>query len=604
MLTNGGSILNTELIATTAIKKAIAKSNYLVPYINEADKAPSWDGFILAYKKPGDNHRKDDLAGRVDVQIKGKKCSDPNKEHLSYPVETADLRNYLECGGAFYLVVCFDESGENEVIYYNALLPYSLKKILKKHGEQKTYNITLNKLPRYIEKTEEIFLDFVTNARRQKAAIQAELVPLDTLICEMGKIPELFFEFNQVGNNYLHPVEALVGKDLYINAQLPYNISLPMQALEHIQYAAADVPVQICAGGRLFYDSVKITADEDYTEVFVGSSIKHRFHRQTHEGVTKISIHGTLSERIRDLEFILSAYEQKEITVHGSTLQVGSLFEGREKDFQYERRKSNLAFLKRAAQVLKLLGVETDLDCDKMKETDEINLGRLIYSVLDHNPISLNVGDSRFGTFRVANITLLMHVVKDEETGLFRLFNVLDTKIRVKGVMDDGTEFLSTYCVTLDYNALLKYDNLNTDQILERIKEVDYSEPFEIVLTLFLLEVLKAYDKRPDKVKFLNLAENILFYIEKKTEHPRQAIVVLNGLQIRKRRQDLSDQDICLLRDIITENQNDYSVVTGAYLLIGDTIAAKASYKKMSEKDKTEFDGYPITRFWECERES
>ena len=80
--------------------------------------------------------------------------------------------------------------------------------------------------------------------------------------------------------------------------------------------------------------------------------------------------------------------------------------------------------------------------------------------------------------------------------------------------------------------------------------------------------------------------------------------VVLNGLQIRKRRQDLSDQDICLLRDIITENQNDYSVVTGAYLLIGDTIAAKASYKKMSEKDKTEFDGYPITRFWECERES
>ena len=143
---------------------------------------------------------------------------------------------------------------------------------------------------------------------------------------------------------------------------------------------------------------------------------------------------------------------------------------------------------------------------------------------MDHNPISLNVGDSRFGTFRVANITLLMHVVKDEETGLFRLFNVLDTKIRVKGVMDDGTEFLSTYCVTLDYNALLKYDNLNTDQILERIKEVDYSEPFEIVLTLFLLEVLKAYDKRPDKVKFLNLAENILFYIEKKTEHPHQAI--------------------------------------------------------------------------------
>ena len=92
-----------------------------------------------------------------------------------------------------------------------------------------------------------------------------------------------------------------------------------------------------------------------------------------------------------------------------------------------------------------------------MKEKDEANLCRLISSVLDHNPVSLNVGNSRFGTFKVSNLDLLMHVVKDEETGLFRLFSVLDTKIQVKGVMNDGKEFPSTYCVTLDYKALLKY---------------------------------------------------------------------------------------------------------------------------------------------------
>ena len=255
--------------------------------------------------------------------------------------------------------------------------------------------------------------------------------------------------------------------------------------------------------------------------------------------------------------------------------------------------------MKRAEQLLELLGVETDLDCDNMQEGDEVTLGRLISSVLDHNPISLNVENSRFGTFRVANINLLMYVVKDDETGLYRLFNVLNTKIQVKEIMDDGTEFPSTYCVTLDYNALLKYDNLNTAQMLDRIKEVDYSEPFEIALTLFLLEVLKAYDKQPNILKFLDLAESILFYIKKKTEHPDQAIIVLNELQIRKRRQKLSDQDICLLRDIIAENQNDYSVLTGAYLLIGDTVSAKAPYKKMALKEKTEFDKYPINRFWE-----
>lgn len=552
----------------------------------------------MAYKNPGDNHRKDDLAGRIDVQIKGKKCADPNRDYITYPVEIADIRNFLECGGAFFLVVCFDEIGENEVIYYNALLPYSLKKILKEHGEQTTFSITFNQLPQYIDKMEEIFLDFITNSRLQRAAIQAELVTLDTLICEMGKIPELFCEFNQIGNNYLHPIEVLVGKDLYLNAKLPYNISLPMQVLENIQYAVAEVPVEICAGGRSFYDCVKLTADEEFTEIYVGSSIHHRFRRRTHEGFTKISIHGKLSERIRDLDFVLTAFEQKEITVNGSTLHVGDLFDGREKEFQYERRKENLGFLKRAAETLDLLGVENDLDCDNMKEKDEKNLVTLISSVLDNNPVSLNVGSSRFGTFKVANINLLMHVVKDEETGLFRLFNVLDTKIRVKGILDDGTEFPSTYCVTLDDQALLKYDNLNLVRILDRIEEVEYSEPFESVLTLFLLEVLKAYDKQPEMVKFLDLAEEINIYIEKKTKTPIQPIIILNRFQILKRRRALNDQEICLLRNVISENQNDNSIVTGAYMLIGDTLAAEASYKKLSQKDRAEFDKYPITRFW------
>lgn len=556
----------------------------------------------MAYNTPGDNHRKDDLAGKIDVQIKGKKCPEPDKDCITYPVEIVDMRNYLECGGAFFIVVCFDENDEKEVIYYNALLPYALKHILKEHGAQNTYNITLNKLPQNNDKVAEIFLDFVTNSRRQKAAIQAEPVTLDTLLCETGTIPELFMEFNQIGNNYLHPIEALVGKDLYINAKLPFNLTLPIQALEHIQYATAEVPVEICAGGRKFYDSVKITADEEYTEIYVGTSITQRFHRQTHDGVTKISIQGKLSERIRDLDFVLMAFEQKKITVHGSPLQVGYLFEGREKEFQYERRKENLAFWKRASLALNLLGVEEDLDCDNMKEKDEANLYRLISSVLDHNPVALNVGASRFGTYKVANIDLLMHVVKDEETGLFRLFNVLDTKIQVKGVLDDGTEFPSTYCVTLDYNALLKYGNLSPKRMIDRIKEVDYSEPFESILTLFLLEVLKAYDKQSENEKFLNLAEEIIIYIETKTKQPDQPILILNRLQIKKRRQELNVQEIRLLRKIIAENKEDYSVITGANILIGDIFAAKSSYRKMKQKDKAEFDEYPINYFWKREK--
>ena len=61
--------MDLEIMATSALKRSIAETELLSPFINEKDREPSWDGNIYIYsdcKKTKENLK------RVPVQVKGK----------------------------------------------------------------------------------------------------------------------------------------------------------------------------------------------------------------------------------------------------------------------------------------------------------------------------------------------------------------------------------------------------------------------------------------------------------------------------------------------------------------------------------------------------
>ena len=41
--------MDIEKLATSAIEDAIAKTDYITPYVNSGDKEPCWDGYFYAY---------------------------------------------------------------------------------------------------------------------------------------------------------------------------------------------------------------------------------------------------------------------------------------------------------------------------------------------------------------------------------------------------------------------------------------------------------------------------------------------------------------------------------------------------------------------------
>jgi hypothetical protein len=92
-----------ENLAVSTVTESVTTSDYLSPFISDNDKEPSWDGHVYIYKST--NNKKDQLIGRVPVQVKGTEKGDLNKIEITYPIALTDLKNYLSDGGAVYFVV-------------------------------------------------------------------------------------------------------------------------------------------------------------------------------------------------------------------------------------------------------------------------------------------------------------------------------------------------------------------------------------------------------------------------------------------------------------------------------------------------------------------
>lgn len=264
-----------ETQGTAAVERLIARTDYLVSHINEKDKEPSWDGFIYAYKHSGDNHEKKDLAGRAPVQVKGHKCDDIDNEPKSFSVDVSDLKNYLKDGGVIFFVVFITD--KDEFVYYDCLLPYDLKKILKKHGEQKTFSIHLREFPTGKKEITDLVLNFIRDCNKQKAAINAEPVTIDDL-AKNGELNTVSFGFTTVDQERYKlaetPMNYFFDHDMYLYADLKHGISLPVEHFEGITVVEKEIRKTVSVKGKEFYSSYRITYRKVSTEIWFGNSLQ------------------------------------------------------------------------------------------------------------------------------------------------------------------------------------------------------------------------------------------------------------------------------------------------------------------------------------------
>lgn len=586
--------MDSEKIATNHVELAISKADHLVSHTNSNDKEPSWDGDVEVYKKSGHVHAKADLILKVPVQVKGHIKQNLKKKSIKYSIQYSDLRNYLYVGGTIFFVVYFDEKDEHHTIYYVGLLPFDLKKMLKDHkGDlSKCKSIELKVFPTKKEDIDDIFLNFAHHMNRQRAAINSALLSFDS---DLPTNTISLGYSTSAAKHYDLPLDYFFDHETYIYAVLPQKVELPIAHLDRIELFSFTRDAPISVDSKVYFKSYTVTRSKISTVIRFGKGIQMSF-STTQSLPTKFNftLSGTLSERIKDAEFMIAA-----LSAHHYEINGGKIAFSEANCANLPTLQKKLSFLLDVKKTLDAVHVTADLDCSSLSVTDNTNLSILRAALIDKEPIKMCSSQSLLRTCHIANLELLLWVVPTEENSEY--YNIYDfnyVPLIYREFDKNDKEYPSTHFVMLNKDAMLKYCNIDYNALLDAVQHVPFSKDYSHSLNALLLEMLKAYDEsKNSRIELLSTATTLALWIKDSDPYTEHPIAILNYLQSVKRSRTLTSTEQAEILSLIEAAQDNESIYVGAYLLLDNPVAAKIHFDKLPEESQKFFESCPIYHF-------
>lgn len=572
------------------IKDFLTRNQRLIPDIRENDKTPSWDGEIIVYKS--DSIAKKDIEGRVPVQIKGSVQKDLSQYTIKYTLDCSDLRNYLSSNGAIIFVIYMKDYDECK-IYYNALLPFDLNKLIKTMGEQKTKTIELQEFPKDdpIEVVN-IFLNFIKDQKLQGGTVDQRVLSLRN-IKELGlETDGFYFGYRGIGlNDFTDVINYSLTHSTYIYAQPKgFNVKVPIDKIE-VDQILSDIPAPITVDDKIFYSSYKVIHEIGKQVLNIGKSITF----DINTGKFNYKPLGKLSERVKDLKFVIALLKNKNIKINGVIFSADSI-KGNNLE-NLKNQEEYLRGLEEIQSVLNISGVKKDLEMDKLSKKELNNLFLLVKSILYDEHVSLSVNNkSGIGNLDISNITIRLLCI-EVEAGKYKIFNFFsDNNLSCKATVDGKEVALSVYSY-LKKEDFLTVSNINYLRIIESIIHAPKSKLQDELANILVLEMLKAYDEQKEKdLEILNSAQKIMMWLLERATIDLE-ILTVNKFQILKRMRPLLSDELQEISKI-KYNTTDETILTAVSILLDSFVEAKLHYDRISEERRKEFDGYPITNLW------
>lgn len=573
--------MKIEIIATSTLRKILAKTRYLEPYINENDREPSWDGYISVYSAEKQPHAKEDLKGRVHIQVKGSTNEKLLKEPHSFPVEISDLRNYLREGGAIFFVVFIDKNDKiSERVYYKSLLPFDLKKLLGECHRKQNKVIHLKEFPNCLSDIEEIFFNFIADREKQLVYIEckdiSDFLPFNSF--SLG--------YTAVGRTDEHPFNYMFRHDFFIYGDIMSNLKIPISHIEKVEKIIETHLTPVTVGGIEFYKSFKEVFYNNYKELHFGDHITITISPENNS--CSYCLEGALSSVIHSMEFLYMALKIGKIEINNVSFPF----------IQTESKVLNdlekyLSDLKTLKETLDIAGVQEELDYKNLSEKDIWTIRSLVTSLHDRCPVSLDIESSRFISMKIGNLKILLCACRHENTTKYDIISYYDTRITLKMGDGNGTGF--PHYILLSHEDLLNYSNIDFERILDKIENTHFNPEFSGQMTDFLLEILHAYDVS-FREKFLFAAKRIALLLKEKEKYSK--ILDINYYQVVKRERPLNITEKEYLHQLV-KNEKNREMLTGIYLLLDNYDDAKRIFLEMNKDTQERFRMYPIYRFFD-----
>ncbi|SHI11223.1 hypothetical protein [Sporanaerobacter acetigenes] len=584
--------MDIEIIATSSIEKLISRNSYLKPAINNNDKIPVWDGDVIVYGTKDLNKKKENLIGRVPVQVKGHKVeniSDSNLQVIKFRVKKEDMKKYLTDGGVIYFVVYIDE--DTEKIFYNSLLPLDLERLIKRYDNQKTFEIEFKSLPTKDRELADVFLDFIQNRKRQQGTLIPGILYTDDIEKIQNEIKEFKFSYSTIEPKGSIPFRELTTRDFYLYAK-PKGIGNPIP-FERVSNAIINIQhkFKISVGEKTYYEDAYIQWEKGQSRIVCGKSVTLNLKDTTSSNIGLFNINvkfkGTLNEQLNDLYFIKALINTEELIIDGHSVPYSNFkFDNNEHLFA---RISDLELLK---QRLEYYGVKTDFNLEAITEEDDFKISFLMDEKPSMKRYKINLAKAGVLGLEIANISILLFAEENIEEGYYKIKSYFENAWKVKYYLRETDEDVQmSQFLILDKKGLLA-DNINSRKIIEDIKRNHSGNKNIVYVNTFLLEAIKAYDEySPQQMELRYLIENLSewLYNESKEDY-----IFLNLAQVKYRLGTLDKYDIDKIIDIGKLNKDNIEIQAGISILLKKKEDAKELIKDMNSELKDLFMSYPI----------
>ncbi len=569
-----------ETFSVTELQRMCEMSEYLDGKdIHMNDKTVSWDGNIIYFK-----NKKPTVTGNeflIPVQVKGKEYKTlPDKNRISFSVETVDLKNYLKNEGIIFFVIAIEKCSYRTKMFAKILLPIDLVGIMNNKEEQGSITIHLNYIET-VKELEEICSFFNENRPKQSYINIQNFNPKSEDMSE--------FTVSILPSKYRNPAIAIVKnrmKYLYLKKG---NLEIPLVATDFITSTEGKIKIKIDEEVNQEY-TVKRIFSAASTTLLIGEVVEVNY--LENEGQIKISCRDCSNINFQNAyeiaKMIVAFFIGQKIIIENLQLD--------ESNVNQIKSSFSKEFVEYYKQVIKVGNMLDDLKISKsLFTTKEILdaenvLHFLKMALLDNQIVTLPVHNANCG---------IVNQIVGKKILILEYEIVQENRYIVRDYMRDGKR-ISLFGETIDYEQILLnnyFALLNNDvgvvifdeqSLLDAMSKIMVAEvPY--LINLFL-KFLEAYDKGK-KRRMLMIAEKLFDILEEKATSDDE-LLIINKFQIIARKRKLKENEI---EEILPIKYSANCLARCcACILLGQKMEFEMHLKKLSEQEKVELHSWPI----------
>ena len=567
-----------EKRSISELKSWIAEHDLLDEYINDNDKEPSWDGYIMVYTD--EDLKAEHIKYKIPVQVKGK-CKNEliNRKMITYPVEYRHLQNYYFDGGVVYFVIAISEDAKRKTIFANALTPVKLKELLKSAEKKpnQTKNIPLQRL-KDVHELYILLLQYGHDSKRQGTG-QCELMRKTIDLSKLRDIDKL--EATVISaNSEKEALKKIFSGEVGLFGHLEKSdIWLPVEYSQQIRFKVRTVRCHdelVKVDGIEFYKRFRIEEDDESKKIIFSDNL---YIKLTDIGYTmNLALNGTVESLRQDVLFmkallsghILQLGKMVEIEIHSDA--IGNDF--------LEGIKITDAFTRACEQFdvrpSKKMKDYTEQDWKKMQELTN----------LYHGYIIPKDGDIAWHMWWWEN--KLYPFIVYRENNKVRAINIFKDDKCVTEVKFEEKKYRVPVFASLNRDIWSKLYDVREQTLIKQIEQSDINMETAPVFISIFIELMWAYDDIENE-KYYNAA---FLIIEKLIELDNDNVAAtINRMQLIYRKRELAEEEMRKLEAI---DDQDYLAKCAANILLDNKRIAKKYLEKMSEEDKNKFKQNPI----------